>query len=90
MLSTRVFLAPNHVEAYPRVASPEVGRLLVTIGVVLVIVGGLAMFGIRLPFGRLPGDIAIEGERGGIYIPIVTMLIISIVLTIVVNLFLRR
>jgi hypothetical protein len=70
--------------------TPELGRILVIIGVVLVVVGGLAVLGVRLPFGRLPGDIAIEGERGGIYIPIVTMLIISIVLTIVVNLFLRR
>jgi hypothetical protein len=70
--------------------TPELGRILVIIGVLLVVVGGLAVLGVRLPFGRLPGDIAIEGERGGIYIPIVTMLIISIVLTIVVNLFLRR
>jgi hypothetical protein len=70
--------------------SPELGRVLLIIGIVLVVVGGLAALGVRLPFGRLPGDIAIEGERGGIYIPIVTMLIISVVLTIVVNLFLRR
>ena len=70
--------------------SPELGRLLVVIGLVLVLVGGLAALGVRLPFGRLPGDIAIEGERGGIYIPIVTMLIISVVLTVLVNLFLRR
>ena len=70
--------------------TPELGRILMIIGIVLVIVGGLAMLGIRLPFGRLPGDIAIEGERGGVYIPIVTMLIISIVLTLIVNLFIRR
>jgi len=70
--------------------SPDLGRLLVVVGVALVIVGTLAMLGVRLPFGRLPGDIAIEGDHGGIYIPIVTMIIVSIVLTIVVNLFLRR
>jgi Protein of unknown function (DUF2905) len=70
--------------------SPDVGRILLVIGVVLVVVGGLAMLGIRLPFGRLPGDIAIEGERGGIYLPIVTMLVISILLTLIVNLFIRR
>ena len=70
--------------------TPEVGRVLLIIGVVLVVVGGLAVLGIRLPFGRLPGDIAIEGERGGIYIPIVTMIVVSLILTIVVNLFLRR
>jgi hypothetical protein len=55
-----------------------------------VIVGGLAIFGVRLPFGRLPGDIAIEGERGGIYIPIVTSILLSVILTIIINLFFRR
>lgn len=70
--------------------NPEIGRIVVIIGVVLVVVGGLAMLGVRLPFGRLPGDIAIEGERGGIHIPIVTMIIVSIILTVLFNLFLRR
>jgi hypothetical protein len=70
--------------------TPELGRILVVIGVVLVVLGGLAMLGIRLPFGRLPGDIAIEGERGGFYFPIVTMLLISVILTVIVNLFIRR
>jgi hypothetical protein len=70
--------------------SPELGRLLVVLGALLVIVGGLAMLGIRLPFGRLPGDIAITGERGGLFIPLGTMLVISIVLTILFNLFIRR
>lgn len=70
--------------------SPELGRILLIIGVVLVVIGGLAALGVRLPFGRLPGDIAIEGERGSFYFPIVTMIIISVVLTVLVNLFLRR
>jgi DUF2905 family protein len=70
--------------------SPELGRVLLVIGVMLVVVGGLAMLGVRLPFGRLPGDIAIEGERGGFYFPIVTMLIVSLVLTVLFNIFLRR
>lgn len=70
--------------------SPELGRVLLVIGIVLVVLGGLAMSGIRLPFGRLPGDIAIEGERGGFYFPIVTMIIVSLVLTVIVNVFLHR
>jgi hypothetical protein len=70
--------------------SPELGRILLAIGIVLVVVGGLAALGVRLPFGRLPGDIAIEGERGGFYFPIVTMIIVSVVLTVLVNLFFRR
>jgi hypothetical protein len=70
--------------------SPELGRVLLIIGIVLVVVGGLAVLGVRLPFGRLPGDIAIEGERGGFYFPIVTMIVISVILTVIFNLFFRR
>lgn len=70
--------------------TPELGRILLVLGIVLVVVGGLAVLGVRLPFGRLPGDIAIEGERGGFYFPVVTMIIVSIVLTVVLNIFLRR
>jgi hypothetical protein len=69
---------------------PELGRVVLVIGGVLVVVGLLAVLGVRLPFGRLPGDIAIEGERGGFYFPIVTMIIVSVVLTVLFNLFLRR
>jgi hypothetical protein len=70
--------------------SPELGRFLVVIGILLVVVGGLAMAGIRLPFGRLPGDIAITGEHGGLFIPLGTTIVISLALTLLFNLFLRR
>jgi hypothetical protein len=42
---------------------PELGKVVLIIGAVLVVVGLLAVLGVRVPFGRLPGDIAIEGER---------------------------
>jgi hypothetical protein len=70
--------------------SPEIGRIILVVGIVLVVIGGLAVLGVRLPFGRLPGDIAIEGERGAIYIPIASMIVISVILTILANLFFRR
>lgn len=70
--------------------SPDLGRILLIVGILIAVVGGLAMLGVRLPFGRLPGDIAVEGERGGFYFPIVTMIVISVVLTILANIFLRR
>jgi hypothetical protein len=70
--------------------SAEVGRIILVIGIVLVVIGGLAVLGVRLPFGRLPGDIAIEGENGAIYIPLGSMIVISIILTLVFNVFLRR
>jgi hypothetical protein len=69
--------------------SPEIGRILLVIGLLLVVVGGLAALGVRLPFGRLPGDIAITGQHGGLFIPIGTMIVVSLVLTLLANLFLR-
>ena len=69
--------------------SPEVGRVILVIGLVLVVIGGLAAMGVKLPFGRLPGDIAIEGERGAIYIPLGSMIVISLILTLLANFFLR-
>ena len=59
-----------------------IGIFLVAIGVLLYFVPGLFKW-----FGKLPGDIRIESENTKIFIPIVTMLIISIILTIVINLF---
>jgi hypothetical protein len=70
--------------------TPEIGKIVLVIGVVLVVIGGLAALGVKLPIGRLPGDIAITGEHGGVYIPIASMIVISIILTILANLFLRR
>ena len=70
--------------------SPELGRIILVIGLVLVVIGGLAVLGVRLPFGRLPGDIAIEGENGGIYIPLGSMIVISLILTLILNFFVRR
>jgi hypothetical protein len=70
--------------------SPELGRVLLVVGLIVAGIGLLAVLGFRLPFGNLPGDIRIEGDRGGIYIPLGTMIVVSIVLTIVLNLLFRR
>jgi len=48
------------------------------------------VLGVRLPIGRLPGDIAIEGKNGAFYFPLTTMIIASVVLTLLWNLFWRR
>jgi hypothetical protein len=70
--------------------SPELGRLLLALGLILVVVGGLAVLGVRLPIGRLPGDIAITGKNGGFYFPLTTMILVSLVLTVLWNLLARR
>lgn len=65
------------------------GLILVVIGVAIALLGLLAWAGALGWFGRLPGDIRIEGERTTVYVPIVSMLLVSVVLSIVVTL-LRR
>ena len=65
------------------------GLVLVLVGVAIALVGVLAWAGALGWFGRLPGDIRIEGERTRVYFPLVSMLLVSVVLTAVLAL-LRR
>ena len=58
-------------------------RLLVTLGVILLAAGLLWPYLSRLGLGRLPGDIAIQGERGGFYFPVVTCLVVSVALSLI-------
>lgn len=62
-------------------------RLLMIAGVVLFLIGGLLYLTGRLglPVGRLPGDIRIQGENFTCFFPLVTMILLSIVLTIILN-----
>lgn len=65
------------------------GLAIVAVGAVLVVVGLLMASGALGWFGRLPGDIRIEGERTRVYVPFTSMLLLSIVLTVLLAL-LRR
>ena len=65
------------------------GPLLVGAGVVMVVVGLLVWSGGLAWFGRLPGDIRIGREALRIYIPIVSMLLVSVVLSLVMYLIRR-
>lgn len=65
------------------------GLLLVGLGAALALVGLLVYWGGFSWFGRLPGDIRYEGESTRIFVPITSMILISLVLTLVLNL-LRR
>lgn len=63
----------------------RIGKSIVLIGILIVIAGLIIWFlGDKLRFlGRLPGDISIEKENYRIYIPITTMILVSIVLTLI-------
>ena len=64
-------------------------RLLITLGVILVVVGLLWPWLMKLGLGRLPGDIVVERENGRFYFPLMTSLIVSVVLSILFWLFRR-
>ncbi len=61
-----------------------VGGLLLLMGAALYVLARL-----NLPLGRLPGDIRLEGEGFVVYIPLVSMLLVSLVLTLVLNVLAR-
>ena len=73
---------------------PGVGRLLLVAGLVLAIIGALLLFAPRIPgldrLGRLPGDIVVERGPVTIFVPLVSSIVISVLLTIVLNLIFRR
>ena len=64
----------------------ELGRLLVASGAVLVLVGLLVWSGALAWFGRLPGDIRVERETVRIYIPLASMLVLSVALSLLLGL----
>ncbi len=66
-----------------------VGRLLIGLGVAVVVVGALVWSGALSWFGRLPGDIRISGERTQVFIPITSMLLVSVVVSLLLS-WLRR
>ncbi len=69
----------------------SVGKGLMVLAVILFVIGALLTFGSKLlPFGRLPGDIFIQKEQSSFFFPFTTSIIISIVLTILLNLFTRH
>jgi hypothetical protein len=67
------------------------GRLLIVLGVVAVIVGAALLYLPRIPWlGRLPGDIVVQREGFTFYFPLATSIVVSLVLTLLLNLFFRR
>lgn len=70
--------------------SGQVGRLLLVAGILIAVLGVVLLVFGRLPFGRLPGDIS--GSHGGFsfHLLLGTSLVLSVVLTVILNLFLRR
>lgn len=65
------------------------GPIIIGLGAILIVVGLVVWAGGFHWFGRLPGDIRIERDTVHIYVPLMSGLVISIVLTVVLNLISR-
>ena len=70
----------------------DLSKILMIIGAVALLLGLVLNY---IPwlinwFGKLPGDIQIQNEHNFVFIPITSMIIISILLTLIVNLLFRK
>ena len=71
--------------------TPDIGRFIFVIGLLVAGFGLLVMLGIKVPLGNLPGDIKITTEGSTtIYLPFGTMVLISVVLSVVATVLFRR
>ena len=61
--------------------SPPLGPIVVAVGLLIVLVGLLMWSGGLAWFGRLPGDIRIERETVRVYVPVTSMLLVSLVVS---------
>ena len=63
-----------------------IGKILLIVGGIIVILGLMLVFSHHIPFfGKLPGDVFIKRDGFSFYFPIVTLLILSLLITIIVN-----
>jgi hypothetical protein len=65
------------------------GRLIILLGIILIAVGLILQYAPWLInwFGRLPGDIRIDNEKTKIFIPITSMILVSLILSIIMRIF---
>ena len=63
------------------------GRILMIIGGVIFVLGAVVWFASKagIPLGRLPGDLSWQGKNVKVYAPFATMLIVSVILTVILN-----
>lgn len=68
---------------------PSIGPWLIGVGILLLLIGALAWSGALGWLGRLPGDIRIEREGVRLYLPITSMILVSVLLSLLVRLLQR-
>ena len=78
----------QYIEASGGIGIGMIGKWILIFGVVLIVVGAVVWLieSLGLPLGRLPGDIRMRGEGWSFSFPVVTCIVVSVVLTVVLNL----
>ena len=67
-----------------------IGKIIIIAGVIMVVLGLIFVLGDGIPFlGKLPGDILIKKNGISFYFPVVTFLLLSVILTLIINFILR-
>ena len=67
----------------------SMGKMLIVFGIILIAIGVVFLFGGKIGIGKLPGDIAFKKGNFSFYFPIATSIILSIFITLILNI-LRR
>jgi hypothetical protein len=62
-------------------------KTLIVVGVVIIVIGLFWPWIVKVPLGRLPGDIMVNRPNLKIYIPITTMILISLAISILLRIF---
>lgn len=68
----------------------DFAKVIIIFGIIFILIGIIFYFSDKLPLFKLPGDIIIKRKNFTIYIPLVTMILISIILTIILNLIFKK
>lgn len=70
----------------------DIGKFLISVGLAIVLLGFILKYTPWLLnwFGKLPGDINIQSANSRVFVPITSMIIVSVLLTLIINLWLRK
>lgn len=69
----------------------QIGKMLIIAGIAMISIGALVLLYDKIPYiGRLPGDFTFRGKGWSVHAPLATSLLLSLILTFLLNFFFRR
>ncbi len=69
----------------------DIGKILLAVGLLFAVAGGVLILADKLPgLGKLPGDLVFQRGRWTVFLPVGTMIVLSLLLTLLLNLLFHR